>query len=89
MILSAELRKRALDGENLVERGLADLAALAQGDLGEQLEGAVGRRRDAVFEAEQRDLAVEIVGLNRWQAAAKRLPGGAAAALDPLDVLGG
>ena len=39
--------------------------------LGHQLQGAIGRRRDAVFQAEQDDFAIEPVGLDARSAAAE------------------
>src|SRR4051812_14711503 len=53
--------------------------------VGQSLHRDIRRCRDVVLPAEQRDLAVEVVGLDAAQAARQALPGRPAAARAALD----
>src|SRR4051795_1356445 len=57
----------------------------ARGVVGQPLHGDIGRRRDVVLPSEQRDLAVEVVGLDAAEPASQALPRRTAAAGAALD----
>src|SRR3954467_4213970 len=61
------------------------LCSPARGIVGQPRDGDVGRCRDGVLPAEQRDLAVEVVGLDAAEATGQALPRRPATTRPPLD----
>src|SRR3954454_1181787 len=71
--------------EDVAERCATRAYAATRGVVGQPLHGHVDRRRDGVLPAQQRDLAVEVVGLDAAEAPRQALPRRAAAASAALD----
>src|SRR4051812_17777437 len=60
--------------DDVADRSAPRLRTPARGIIGQPLDGDVGRGRDGVLPAEQRDFAVEVVGLDAAEPTSQALP---------------